>query len=143
MDYTLKIDAEPSGEDVNALHHALRGYNTSLAGPGDHSSLLLTLHDSDKNHAGGLFARISYGWVYIDLLWVAENARGRGQGTRLLRAAEEEARIRGCSNAWIDTFNPSALSLYENNGYVVFGELADYPPGFTRYFLRKPLNTAI
>jgi hypothetical protein len=32
-----------------------------------------------------------------------------------------------------------ARAFYEGLGYTVFGELSDYPPGFSRSFLRKPL----
>jgi hypothetical protein len=32
-----------------------------------------------------------------------------------------------------------ARPFYERLGYSVFGELPDYPPGFSRVFLRKSL----
>lgn len=34
-------------------------------------------------------------------------------------------------------FNPDARRLYERLGFVVFGELVDFPAGHTRYFLQK------
>ncbi len=36
---------------------------------------------------------------------------------------------RGCHGAYIDTFNPVALKVYQRQGYVPFGELADFPKG--------------
>jgi ribosomal protein S18 acetylase RimI-like enzyme len=37
--------------------------------------------------------------------------------------------------------NPQALALYRRLGYTVFGELEDYPPGFSRFFLQKKLGS--
>jgi len=58
---------------------------------------------------------------------------------RMLQAAEDEARARGCHSAWIDTFNSVAEKAYTRQGYAVFGELPDFPIGRTRKFLKKKL----
>ena len=89
--------------------------------------------------SGGLSGNISYGWLFIDTLWVAEEARSQGQGRGLMLAAEEEAESRGCHRAWLDTFSFQARAFYEKLGYAVFGELEDYPPGHRRFFMRKAL----
>ncbi|MNL76114.1 Acetyltransferase (GNAT) family protein [compost metagenome] len=73
-------------------------------------------------------------------LWVSADSRGQGLAGRMLAAAETEARTRGCHGAYIDTFNPHGLHVYEKAGYAVFGALADFPPGRTRYFLSKSLS---
>ena len=57
----------------------------------------------------------------------------------MLAAAEAEARDRGCHAAYIDTFNPVALKIYQRAGYVPFGALEDFPIGRTRTFLQKTL----
>jgi GNAT superfamily N-acetyltransferase len=58
---------------------------------------------------------------------------------RLLAAAEAEARARGCHGAYIDTFSPQALHVYQKAGYAVFGAMPDFPKGRTRSFLSKGL----
>ena len=63
-----------------------------------------------------------------------------GLGSSLLATAEHEARLRGCRGAWLDTFEFQARGFYERAGYVVFGEIPDYPPGSARYFLKKALG---
>ncbi len=78
-------------------------------------------------------------WLYIDLLWVKDELRGRGYGRRLLTLAENEARQRGAKNAYLDTFSFQAPEFYEQLGYEVFGELQDYPAGHQRYFFTKKL----
>lgn len=40
---------------------------------------------------------------------------------------------------YLDTFDFQARPFYERHGYEVFGTLDDYPPGHSRFFLRKDL----
>jgi predicted GNAT family acetyltransferase len=75
----------------------------------------------------------------VQWLWLDDGLRGKGMAGRMLDMAEIEAVKRGCHGAYIDTFNPVALRVYERQGYVPFGELADFPKGRTRTFLQKPL----
>ena len=84
-------------------------------------------------------SRRPWGWLYVQWLWVAEGQRGGGLAGRLLEAAEDEARARGCHGAYIDTFNPKALRTYQRAGYTVFGTLPDFPKGRARSFLSKLL----
>lgn len=56
-----------------------------------------------------------------------------------MRLAEEEAVRRGCLGAWLDTFSFQARGFYERLGYSVFGVIEGYPPGHSRFFLKKTL----
>jgi len=54
-----------------------------------------------------------------------------------MEAAESQAKARNCHAAYVDTFSFLALDFYRKCGYEVFGTLADFPKGHTRYFLKK------
>ena len=86
-----------------------------------------------------LFRSTAFGWLYIELLFIPEDRRAGGLGTRLMRRAEEEAIKRGCHHAWLDTFNFQARGFYEKLGYRVFGTLENYPVGHSRLFMTKSL----
>ena len=66
--------------------------------------------------------------------------RGAGLGRQLLQRAEAIARERGCHGLWLDTFSFQARGFYEKLGFSLFGEIEDYPPGHSRFFLRKRLD---
>jgi ribosomal protein S18 acetylase RimI-like enzyme len=70
---------------------------------------------------------------------VPEAQRGAGIGRELMRRAEAEAVERGCLGAWLDTFSFQAPGFYERLGYSIFGRIDDYPPGHSRFFMRKSL----
>lgn len=137
--YRTELQVNPSIADLSRLEEQLRNFNRSQVENPGRLSFLISLLGPQDSLVGGLFARISYAWLFVDILWIAEGNRGKGQGRELLQRAEEEARQRGCLNAWVDTFSFQAPEFYEKNGYTVFAELPDYPPGHTRYFLRKAL----
>ena len=123
-----------------ALVGPLLAYNDAKTGRTDFRLLILTLADSSGRIVGGLWGRTSYDWLFVELLVVPETMRGQGMGTELMRRAEGEARLRGCHGAWLDTFEFQARGFYEKLGYSCFAELADYPPGFSRYFMKKRLE---
>ena len=89
---------------------------------------------------GGLLGSLWGGWLHIRILWVDAAARGHGNGTRLLQAAETYAVERGCFAATLETHSFQARPFYEKCGYEVFGTLDDWPPGHAKFFLRKRLT---
>ena len=95
-DDSLVVETEPSAEDVRFLEDGLIDFNLQTTGITDGSFIGIFLRGSDGSRAGGL-----YGWVcgstcYVRYLFVAESLRKQGQGTRLMRAVEAEARARNC-----------------------------------------------
>ena len=117
---------------------SLVAYNHQQAGTSNHRPLVLLVSEGD-DVVGGLWARTYFGWLCIEVVFVPESLRGQGIGAELMSGAEREAAARGCRNAWLDTFEFQARGFYEKLGYRCFGELEDYPAGFSRYFMTKAL----
>ncbi len=77
--------------------------------------------------------------MHITYLWIVEMLRGQGYGTRLIGAAEDEARAHGCHHAFVETFSFQARPFYEQLGYQVIPTLDDYPAGEQHFILKKQL----
>jgi GNAT superfamily N-acetyltransferase len=108
----------------------------------DYRSLtIFVTHPDTDELLGGLWASTNYSYLHIDLLYLPEDMRRTGLGTQLIAQAEQEAIHRGCTTAWLDTFSFQARGFYERIGYTVFGTLEDYPPGHSRFFLKKTFET--
>ena len=114
-------------------------YNTQQAGDDEGKNLCFVLRSPDQDIIGGVIGATYWNWLYINLMWIKEEFRGRGFGHQLLTLAEQEARQRGAEYAYLDTFSFQAPDFYKKHGYEVFGELNDFPPGHRRYFLSKQL----
>jgi len=126
----------------DAIARPLNAYNDAKAGVDPWRQLVITLTDNEGATVGGLWGSTGYGWLFVELLVVPADCRGRGLGTQLMTMAEGEALTRGCDRAWLDTFEFQARGFYERLGYRCFGELPDYPPGHARYFMQKSLHRA-
>ena len=59
---------------------------------------------------------------------VLPSMRGKGVAAQLLRQAEEEMRLRGCTRVTLDTTEPlaRAMRFYEKNGYCRSGRVSDF-----------------
>lgn len=137
MKLEIQITDTPSQEDIQVITRGLIEYNESKVGPGNLCDLVIFVRDEHGNILGGLKGYTYLDWLSISHLWVAENLRGQGIGTRILKMAEAEAVKRGCHHCHLDTFDFQARGFYEKHGYSVFGVLEDYPAGHKRYFLQK------
>ncbi|MDB5621614.1 MAG: family N-acetyltransferase [Devosia sp.] len=139
MSILLTVTAQPTAHELATIGEGLATFNHADAGPANRLSLAVVVRADSGSIVGGLSGYTGWGWLYVQWLWLDETRRGAGLGGRMLDAAEAEAKNRGCRGAYIDTFNPIALKLYQRHGYVPFGTLPDFPPGRTRTFLQKPL----
>jgi ribosomal protein S18 acetylase RimI-like enzyme len=82
---------------------------------------------------------------YIQIVFVAESARGRGLGSRLVAFAEERI-FREFPNVFlcVSSYNPRARALYERLGYKLVGELDDYIlRGESEFLMRKSVGPLI
>jgi len=118
---------------------SLDAHNIAATGLSNWQPVGFFLKSARGEWLGGLMGQLWGGWLYVRDLWVASPARGCGNGTRLLQAAEEYAVERGCFAATLETMSFQARPFYEKLGYEVFAALEDYPPGHTKFYLRKQL----
>ncbi len=138
-DYHIEPVEKPTDKMWEVIGGGISQYNTQHGGPEGFQHLCLALYDAEGEVFGGLIGEIYWGWFYLNLLFVREDLRGQGYGHRLLTQAEDEARKLGASQAFFDTFSFQAPEFYKKHGYQVFGELKDFPPGHTRYYMTKQL----
>jgi GNAT superfamily N-acetyltransferase len=139
MSVTLEVTSEPAERDLRIVGESLTAFNTADVGPAEKTPLAVFARDEASSVVAGISGYTAWGWLYVQWLWVHEQHRGENLARRMLNAAEREASVRGCHGAYIDTFSPAALKVYEGQGYEPFGALADFPKGRTRTFLQKKL----
>jgi GNAT superfamily N-acetyltransferase len=107
------------------------------------TEFLLGSPDEDSPPAGVCQLRFRYGlWLaaedcWLEDLFVAESARGKGLGAALVAAAIAQARERGCRRVELDVSdgNPAALALYERFGFATGKE-----PGTRDLLMRLRLD---
>jgi GNAT superfamily N-acetyltransferase len=132
----LVLTDQPPADMRDLLGQGVSGFNVDRLGPTGTRPLAIAI-EQDGKPIGGLLGRTSFRRLFVELLFVPESLRGQGVGRKLLAQAEAEAKARGCLGLWLETFSADAYRFYLRNGLKVFGQIEDYPPGNTRYFLSK------
>jgi GNAT superfamily N-acetyltransferase len=135
---TIVVPKEPDDADRKAILDLLLAFNDQAGGASGLAPLAVLLKDPAAGGTiGGLWGRTVYDWLFVELLVVPEQLRGRQIGSRLLDRAEAIARARGCIGVWLDSYAFQAPGFYRKHGYEMFGTIADHPRGSRRYFFKK------
>lgn len=138
MNKTYEIEAVDS-PDWAIIGGGISTFNQQQAGPDNAKNLCFVVKAPDGEVVGGVIGTTYWNWLSVELMWLKEELRGQGYGRKRLTLAEDEGRRRGATHAHLDTFSFQAPGFYEKHGYQIFGELKDFPPGHTRYYMVKEL----
>ncbi len=136
----IEVHDRKSSREAKAILKGIIQFNAPYGGGKDWRELTITFKDARGKVVAGLNGNSNWGWLFVKLLWVSEDYRDRGLGRKLMAKDEAEARRRRCKNVWLDTYGFQAPGFYAKLGYRKFGELPDYPLGYSRYFYSKRLK---
>jgi GNAT superfamily N-acetyltransferase len=133
--------AEGSEAEARDRILALLDRHSNAIGKSFRSEMVVFEALEEGVYLGGLSARFSpdLKWVFVELLAVAEEGRGRGIGGQLMARLEDESRLRGMDGIWLDTFSFQAPDFYKRLGYSEFGRIDGYPENEARQFFLKRL----
>ena len=131
------LHAEAPAEDLKVISEAVLSHVRSQAFDPDASPLACLVYEGDTLIAGGS-GRTVCQRLFVHHLWVAEEHRSAGLGSRILRELEAEAAHRGCRDAIIETLDDSVANLYRRLGYHSVALLPNYLGPCHRHILLKP-----
>ena len=136
----LEIAPELTAEMEAIIGNGLSEYNRLKTGYVDGRDLPVILRrNSTDEILGGLLGRTTLGLLFIDLVYLPDETRGRGIGARMLDMAEKEAIARGCTASVLFTITFQAPEFYKRHGYRELGRVEVAPPGATRVCMTKQL----
>ena len=121
------------------LANLIRAYNRANREPSKSEPLNIYLEDEEGNLMAGMVAETFGNWLEIEYLYVSDDLRGQGIGSKILETAENESRNRGCKYSFVDTFNFQAPKFYKKHGYKEVFALKKYPYTGERYYYTKEL----
>jgi len=135
----IVFEEEPSRDDLDALKNAIDAFNYETTGFRDGRYLTAFVRDDDGRMIAGLSGFTWGGYAKVEFLWIADPHRRAGLGRRLLTAAEDEARSRGCAMIVLDTHDFQAPGFYAKLGYEACGRVEGTPLGSGQTWFKKSL----
>ena len=138
MNTSFRITSDGNEQDIQELFEMLKKYNLSNREKSENVPLGVYLEDNGQKLAG-LTGETFGNWLCIHYFFVDESLRGQGIGSKMLEAAESEARKRGCKYAFVDTFSFQAPGFYIRMGYKEVFALEEYPYTGKRHYYTKCL----
>ncbi len=138
-DKTLTV-GEQDAELEQRLSDELDTFNIAATGADDRGAFSVKVTDEAGELVGGLAAWTWGGLCGIDMVWIREDSRKGGSGTKVLLAAEAEARRRGCDRIAVSSFTFQAPAFYQRHGYVETGRTLRIPGGHEDVHMFKSLQ---
>ena len=140
MTYEINFQETLTHDEQQILWDGIETAISTKVGKTGRYELCFLLRDEQGEILGGVQGNCdNWGWLWIDSLWVSESLRGQGFGKKLLETIEDKAIALECTHSHLTSFTFQAVDFYKGLGYAVFGELADYPKGHSRCWLKKEL----
>ena len=140
---TVMIERHLPADEAKLLSEGIVGFNREAVPDLEPNEAEIRFHavtrGEDDTIIGGLRGACYWNTLHIELLWLAEPARGKGLGGTLLEAAENFACQNHCEKALVETTSWQALPFYQRHGYELMATLANRPRGHASHYLAKTL----
>ena len=136
----IVFEEHPSRADLDRLVDEINAFNYDTTGFRDGRHLAAFVRDESSTLIAGFSGFTWGGYAKIEHLWIAAPYRRAGLGRRLVAAAEDEARARGCDVVVLDTHDFQAPGFYSKLGYTACGRVEGTPRGSGQTWFRKDLR---
>ena len=135
----LRVTKDVKQNDIEEIHEMLKSYNRRNREASEKIPLGVFYEDDSGRKLAGLTGETFGNWLCINYLFVDDNLRKQGIGTKIVLSAEDEARKRNCKYVFADTFSFQAPKFYEKLGYKEVFSLNEYPYTEKRHYYVKKL----
>jgi len=99
----------------------------------------VTKNDEGEPIGGMVAGNWYWNGLEIKTLWVKENYRGLGVGSKLLNYMESISQEKGPTVSMVDSFDFQSEELYLKKGNKSIGEIKNFPEGERRIYCSKIL----
>lgn len=129
-------------EDIETLHAGLRSYVDRHVGDEKNGiGIKLLIRDEANLVVGGLYAWTTIYNLLVEFVWIDEQYRNIGLGTRLFLEAETIAKQNGCIASLACSLSFQSPEFFRKIGYQTFGYSDMYPDAVREYYLIKKYAT--
>lgn len=131
----------PPKDLKDRIYQGLKAFNLQHFPDEDIQSLACIAEDDEGHFLGGLTGEIFTNTLFVEFLWLDEANRNSGTGRKLMQAIENEAKQRGVTDLYLDTYSFQAPGFYAKLGFEEVGRYTGFPTkGIDKIFLQKKVQ---
>src|SRR3984885_3227791 len=119
MSYQITYEANPKFDDIQILNDGIMEQAKQKRGMKQLDFFAFFIRDENGTIIGGCAGDNMYGGLFVGQLWVAEQLRGNGYGSKLMQSAEMLAKESNCNFIAVNTFDWEALDFYRKLGFYI------------------------
>jgi ribosomal protein S18 acetylase RimI-like enzyme len=136
----LEFKLNPTQNNLDFIRDGIKAYNGMNLPDGEVNAIGCFARDEEDKIIGGLTGEMFNNTVFVEYLWVDENTRTSGVGSKLMALLEEQVKPHGVTHLYLDTYSFQALDFYLKLGFEKVGQYTGYPAaGIDKYFLQKQI----
>ncbi|MGR5230753.1 GNAT family N-acetyltransferase [Vibrio rotiferianus] len=134
----LEFKLNPTQNNLDFIRDGIKAYNGMNLPDGEVNAIGCFARDEEDKIIGGLTGEMFNNTVFVEYLWVDENERTSGVGSKLMALLEEQVKAHGVTHLYLDTYSFQALDFYLKLGFEKVGQYTGYPAaGIDKHFLQK------
>ena len=139
--HTIEVSPQFNEEEADAIYRGIGIYNTPYFGNIKTVPVLITLK-KETLVEGGLIGWMRPGMhlLFIDMVWVQDDLRRNGYGSKLMLKAEEVGKHHNCTHSQLETLSFQARGFYEKLGYKEIGIVEKWYGEHDAFYMRKSLK---
>lgn len=134
----IEVIKNPKPEDTKAIIDGVYDYGVQQVGADIPQKYTIKLMNG-KEIIGGLVGAVQYRRFYLSHLWVNEENRRMGYGSKLIDELEKQVKNIGCNSIILETLNKDAVTFYLNKKYNIVSCIKNYVEGFDLVYLCKAI----
>ena|SRR3990167_1864808 len=138
--YTINFEKNPNEADIQILNDGIIKEHKIKKDMKPLDFFAYFIRDAQKKIVGGCAGDHMYGQLFIASLWLKEDLRGKGYGTKLMFLAESFAKEKQCRFITVNSFEWEALDFYKRLGFYVEFARHGFDQDSIFYFLRKDIK---
>lgn len=136
----LTIDDPASDETKELVLNQMKKTIEDVVGKYDRKSFTITVKNTNSKIIAGLSGVIRGKFeCHVERLWVDENYRSQGIGTKMIKAVENYARANHCGTIILETMDFQAEGFYSKLGFKRIATIPQGRFGRDQHVMRKIL----
>lgn len=124
----------------DTIYNGLKAFNMRHFPDEDIESIACIATDDNGDTIGGLTGEVFTNTLFVEFFWIDESVRQSGLGRQIMQHLEQEAKAKGVTHLYLDTYTFQARDFYLKLGFEEVGRYTGFPTkGIDKIFLQKAL----